>query len=60
MKVHAHQVPSAAFGPDGRRLLATASQHGTARLWDAASLGERAADDRESGKLRGVAFHPTA
>jgi WD40 repeat protein len=55
--VHANQVASVAFAPSNR-LLATASQDGSVRLWDTEALSERAAYDWEIGKLRHVAFHP--
>jgi WD40 repeat protein len=55
--VHDNQVASVAFAPNNR-LLATASQDGTVRLWDTEALSERAAYDWEIGKLRHVAFHP--
>jgi WD40 repeat protein len=55
--VHANQVASVAFSPSNR-LLATASQDGTVRLWDTEALSEQAAYNWEIGKLRHVAFHP--
>jgi WD40 repeat protein len=57
IEVHANQVAAVAFAPSNR-LLATASQDGTVRLWDTEALSERAAYDWEIGKLQHVAFHP--
>ncbi|HEY1190412.1 MAG TPA: hypothetical protein VGE74_22450 [Gemmata sp.] len=57
IRVHANQVAAVAFAPNNR-MLATASQDGTVRLWDPESLSERAAYDWKLGKLRHIAFHP--
>lgn len=57
MNVHANQVTSVAFAPSNR-LIATASQDGSVRLWDVEALSEKTAYDWKIGKLRDVAFHP--
>lgn len=57
IRVHENQVAAVAYSPNGK-LLATASQDGSVRLWDADALTERSAFDWGLGKLRAVAFAP--
>jgi WD40 repeat protein len=57
IRVHENEVAAVAYSPNGQ-LLATASQDGSVRLWDADALTERGAFDWGLGKLRAVAFAP--
>ena len=57
MRGHAGAVHSAAFSLDGRRLL-TASEDGTARIWDAASGAQLVRMAGQSGPLSSAAFSP--
>ena len=54
---HAGDVLGVAFSPDGR-LLATASDDKTARLWDPATGGHLRTLTGHAGKVYGVAFSP--
>ena len=54
---HAGAVLQAAFSPDGTRIV-TASQDGTARLWDAASGAPVSATLKHDGWVNHAAFSP--
>jgi len=57
LKAHEGPVNSAAFSPDGTRIV-TASWDNTARLWDAASGREIAALKGHEGPVHSAAFSP--
>ena len=54
---HTDSVVSAAFSPDGTRVV-TASDDGTARIWDAASGRELALLSGHTGRVVSAAFSP--
>jgi WD40 repeat protein/transcriptional regulator with XRE-family HTH domain len=54
---HNAEVWSVAFSPDGKRI-ATASQDGTAKIWDAFTGGELLTLSGHIGSVNGVAFSP--
>ncbi|PID58768.1 hypothetical protein CSB45_01860, partial [candidate division KSB3 bacterium] len=54
---HTGSVWSAAFSPDGRRIV-TASRDGTARVWDAATGAELACLTGHEGFVESAAFSP--
>jgi WD40 repeat protein len=56
-KGHTHWVTSAAFSPDGSRIL-TASQDGTAKLWDARTGSEVLSLKANTEPLNSAAFSP--
>jgi WD40 repeat protein len=57
LRGHEAAVRSAAFSPDGSRIV-TASNDGTARLWDAASRKELVVLRGHEGVVRSAAFSP--
>ncbi len=54
---HGNSVNSAAFSPDGKRIV-TASYDQTARIWDAATAKEIAVLRGHEGNVRSAAFSP--
>ena len=56
-KVHSAGVRAVAFSPDDS-LIATASQDGTARLWDAETVDPRGEPMKHDGWIRTLAFSP--
>jgi hypothetical protein len=54
---HSGSLRSAAFSPDGQRIV-TASDDNTARIWDAATGNEIAPLEGHSGSLRSAEFSP--
>jgi WD40 repeat protein len=57
LRGHSGQVNVAAYSPDGTRVL-TASDDGTARIWDAASGAEIAVFRANAGKIVSAVFAP--
>ena len=57
LRGHEDRVRSAAFSPDGARIV-TASQDRTARIWDAATGAEIAALRGHEGPVQSAAFSP--
>ena len=57
LRGHTREVSSAAFSPDGSRIV-TASQDGTARIWDAASGKEMAILRGHDSVVCSAAFSP--
>jgi WD40 repeat protein len=57
LKGHSGEINVAAYSPDGARIL-TASDDGTARIWDAESGAEIAALRPEAGEIKSAVFSP--
>ena len=57
LRGHVHEVLGVSFSPDGRRV-ATASEDGSAKIWDSGSGQELLSLRAHKGSVRSVAFSP--